>query len=387
MDVGKHILVTGGNGFIGARVVDHLMQRPDVDRVTLFLRPSSQVDRLQKLISPHNSDLYQGRLQTVFGDVREQVSVMHAVQRAQSRFNHTRDALPLTGVVHLAGLLMGDERSVRDVNTRGVMNLVGALALSRPQQPINFVQAGSLTSLGWAAVGQTDRPVSVYAKAKSEARDYLSELRQLDPYGPIVPAVFRPAVVVGAGDMAMKDLFDLAYGGRSFLITGGQNFSLPYVSVESVAQAMSQAATMNSADLRRITRDDQPFYLSDGQHTWEEIASMISEVQHGDPEAVSPLYVPLSAAKALARIQEKVSRSPKITSDKLLDAVIPYQCDGARAQQAFGLTHREVRSALAEQHQSYLDRGVYNQTLPGIAQWGLAQVGGLTSMLANRGWI
>jgi len=59
------VLVTGSNGFIGAKVVDILLEF-GFEHVRCFVRPSSRLDRLNDVIRKHSAE---GRVQIVAGDL------------------------------------------------------------------------------------------------------------------------------------------------------------------------------------------------------------------------------------------------------------------------------------------------------------------------------
>lgn len=375
----KHVLVTGANGFVGSAVVNQLLQRPDVDHVTLVLRRSSDIQLIKKYVEFNR--VLSGRVDTIYADVRDAKSI-------QQSYQQVNDRLPVTAVINLSGLLMGTREDMFAVNDKGVMNLVGAIQLTYPDHPVVFVQAGSLTELGLAKVGDNEQPVSDYALSKLSATRYLKNLK-LEAQ-PVLPVIFRPAVVIGAGDSAMRDLFNLVHTGHAFLISGGMNFALPYVPVQTVAEALVKAAVADPSYLEFRTHQDKIYYLESGHHTWEEIMRLTALAVHGDAQAAKPIYVPQILAQGLAVVEQFKAKvlpksKPRITLDKLKDAAIPYQCDGSRAREDFALKDITVADALRDQHLSYEQRGLYDAALPGVAELGLSGLSRMTSGLALLG--
>src|SRR5919198_2190819 len=104
-------LITGGTGYIGTRLVQHLSRRPDVARIVIAdVRPPRR----------HVPKTEYERL-----DVRDRAATRSLVERARP------DAL-----VHLAFVLnpIHDQRSISEVDVAGCMNVLEAASIAGVRQ-------------------------------------------------------------------------------------------------------------------------------------------------------------------------------------------------------------------------------------------------------------
>src|SRR3954469_20269057 len=171
-------LITGGSGYIGSRLVDHLSRRQDVDRIVICdlqpprrYKPKTEFQRL---------------------DVRDRSAVRTVVEQANA------DAL-----VHLAFILnpVHDEQFMYDVDVNGTRNVLEAASLAGTQQ---VLVATSSTAYG--AFPDNPEPITEehpvrgiagfsYARDKTES-DRLCQLWALE-HPERTMTIVRPCIVFG----------------------------------------------------------------------------------------------------------------------------------------------------------------------------------------------
>src|SRR4051794_20482079 len=171
-------LITGGSGYIGSRLVDHLSRRQDVERIVICdLQPPRH---------------YKPKTELVNLDVRDRLAVRETLERAQP------DAL-----VHLAFILnpSHDEDFMYEVDVNGTRNVLEAASLAGTQQ---VLVATSSTAYG--AFPDNPEPITEehpvrgiagfsYARDKTES-DRLCQLWALE-HPDRTMTIVRPCIVFG----------------------------------------------------------------------------------------------------------------------------------------------------------------------------------------------
>jgi UDP-glucose 4-epimerase len=171
-------VITGGSGYIGSRLVDHLSRRQDVERIEICdLQP------------PRHYKPKTGFTQL---DVRDREAVRGLLERANA------DAL-----VHLAFILnpVHDEQLMYDVDVNGTRNVLEAASLAGTQQ---VLVASSATAYG--AFADNPEPITEeqpvrgvagfsYARDKTES-DRLCQLWALE-HPDRTMTIVRPCIVFG----------------------------------------------------------------------------------------------------------------------------------------------------------------------------------------------
>ena len=205
----RRIIVTGGTGLIGRRVVDALRARGD--EVTVLSRGASGAERWAEPTSaPPPREALAGR----------------------------------DGVVHLAGENVGQRwtararRAIRESRELGTRNLVeGLAALDAGERPAALV---SMSAIGWYGA-RGDERVDESEPAGGDflagvVRAWEEEARRAETLGMRV-AVARTGVVLASGGGALDKMlppFKLGVGGP---VAGGRQY-VPWVHVDDVVGAL-----------------------------------------------------------------------------------------------------------------------------------------------------
>jgi nucleoside-diphosphate-sugar epimerase len=226
-----HVLVAGGAGYIGSVLVPLLLEKGH--RVTvldrLYFGDTLGLSRAR----------YGERLRIVRGDVRG--------------FDHGILA-SVDGVVDLSGISNDPSCELEPELTRSV-NVDGAkrLAVAAREHGVRrYVFSSSCSVYGHGqGLGLTEatsrRPVSLYARSKVEAEDFLLGLGRASG-GSMEVACLRLATVFGLStrmrfDLAINVMTKNAYVKRRIMVDGGGRQWRPFVHVSDVARAFELALT------------------------------------------------------------------------------------------------------------------------------------------------
>ena len=212
------ILVTGGNGFIGAVVVRMLRSRGDV--VRCLVRPTSRIDRISSL-----------GCEIVHGDLKDLDSVRRAARGCQ-------------GLIHLAGISrwdLIDSPEMREIVCGGTRNVFDAAAEAGVERTVYVSSTIAVAGSRKPAVHNEDSPYPPflekyrYARAKHEA-----EAVSLTYSDRMSVVIVNPGEVYGPDDrdlITAGNLIDFAKSDPVVVCDGGMSIC----HVEDVANGMIAA--------------------------------------------------------------------------------------------------------------------------------------------------
>ena len=188
------ILITGGTGLIGTKLVNQLTQRSH--EITLLVRPNESVKRL-------NGITY------IEGDITDISSLNTIVQ-------------PFDAVIHLAGLTHSPKKSEYfRINTEGTQNLLSACAKAGVK---HFIYISSRTA---SVTG------GAYAHSKLLAEQAVET-------STIPWTILQPAEVYGTSDReAIDKLITMIKNKKIIPIIGDGSYELAPVHVDDVVQAIT----------------------------------------------------------------------------------------------------------------------------------------------------
>jgi nucleoside-diphosphate-sugar epimerase len=304
----RHVLVTGGTGFLGRRLCAELRRRGHVVRV------------LVRRHTPAVSALAAAGAQCVRGDVRDAATLRAAIDRVDTVF-------------HLAGRLLrhGEPASLYEgVHVEGTRNLLDACRTGRGLRAVvHCSTTGVLGPTGPAAVSEDApaRPSNVYERTKAEGESLARDLAR--SWGlPLVIA--RPALVYGPGDLHLLSWFRAIHGGYYRVVGRGDNVLHP-VYVDDVVEGLLRCAEPPARDGR--------VYNLVGERPLP-IRELAAEIGRAVSRPLSPRHVPLGVARAIAALLEAVpglpaSRLP-LTRGRITFMTESRAYSGARARDELG---------------------------------------------------
>jgi nucleoside-diphosphate-sugar epimerase len=231
------ILVTGSNGFIGTRVVAALLERGLVN-LRCFVRPSSRLDNLQKILAGHPGGK---TVEIVSGDLLSMEDCRRAAQ-------------DISIVVHLAA---GFDKSFAGAFMNSALatrNLMEALLeVGRPKRFVNVSSFAVYSNLQMERGALLDEscPLEDHPQERHDAYGFgkLKQEELVREYGrqrglPYV--ILRPGAVYGPGKPDLSGRVGIDTFGF-FIHLGGDN-ELPLTFVENCADAIVLAALTPGVD-------------------------------------------------------------------------------------------------------------------------------------------
>jgi len=317
-----NVLVTGGTGFIGSRLIDFLLGRGGVEIFVLVRDPG----RLRGLSGKPGLRILKGDLFSI-------------------------PPLPssLEVVFHLAGLTKAvKSNDYYTVNRNGTASLFQNLR-DRGLRP-RVVHLSSLAAVGPSsparAVREDDpaRPVSPYGESKLQAEEAALSFRNDFPV-----TVLRVAAVYGPGDEDFLVYFKYLKMGILPLFGPDKKYlSLCYV--HDLVRAMDTSSRLKEAA-------GEIFNIADGTpYSWEDIGRSAAEAMG---KKVLPVRIPLWAAYLAASGSEIVSKltgKPRpVNRSKYRDMKQPgWVADVRKAKEVLGFeTARPLDEAISETVQWY----------------------------------
>lgn len=311
----RRTLVTGGNGFIGARVVRRLLK--EGGHVRCLLRAGSRIDRIQGL-----------PCETSLGDVRDAGAVERAMNGCDT-------------VIHLAS-----PSSWTDINSPALPDVVvggtsHVLQAASAHGGVRVVFVSSATAINGSpepVVHDEESPFTLpldqylYPRVKREAE----ALCRKAAAGGLHVVMVNPTEVYGPDDTGMitaGTLVDFANSAPAVVCTGGTSV----VHVDDVAQGAVAALDKG--------RSGERYILGGENVSVEDLARITLGVLGRTPRT---LKVPNSLLRFIARVGPLMHIPLPFNP-----AVVPYgtlfwYMSSAKAQRELGVSFRDARTTLGE---------------------------------------
>lgn len=294
------VLVTGGTGFIGTHLLEHLSAGGE--SVRALVRRA----RMARVLPPG--------VEAVYGDLASGVGVQEAL-------------LGVDAVIHLAGVTKA--LHTRDYYT-GNVGATEQLARAMAGRGIRLVHVSSLAAMGPSCAGTPltedaePHPLTHYGKSKLEAERVV---RDLAPDAVIV----RPPVVYGPRDTDVFQLLKSISKGLVLEISGGERwFSAIYVK-DLVKGLLAALGTPCAAGRSYFLAHARPL-------SWGQLGASAARIMRRTPRVVAVPFGVANAVGACAEIWARMTGKPGIISrEKIAEArCVAWTCDTARATQELG---------------------------------------------------
>lgn len=312
---GRRTLVTGGNGFIGSRVVRRLLEQGH--RVRCLLRAESRTDRLTSL-----------SYETAVGDVRDSASVEAAMAGCDA-------------VIHLASPSSWTEINspvLPDVVVGGTGHVLRA-ALAHEAMRVVFVSsATAINGSAHPVIHDEESPFTLpldqylYPRVKREAE---ALCRQAAKDGLRVVMV-NPTEVYGPNDTGLitaGTLVDFARGAPAVVCTGGTSVA----HVDDVAEGAVAALDKG--------RSGERYILGGENLSVEDLARMTLEILGRKPRT---LRIPNSLLRGIARVAARLPIALPFNPAAVPYGTLFWYMSSAKAQRELGVSFRGARATLGD---------------------------------------
>jgi dihydroflavonol-4-reductase len=196
--------IAGGTGFIGSYIIDDLIRKGI--QVRALVRNSSNTERLMNR-----------GIDFVYGDVLDSSSLKKNIGDIDLVFS-------AFGILGQWGM---PEQTYRNINTKGVKNLIESCLDSGIKQFIHISSAGVLGPLPDGVVADESfpyNPSNLYEETKCEAEKELISFAKREGL-PIT--IIRPEFVYGPGDIHVLGLFKAVQAGKFFILGNGRSLLHP----------------------------------------------------------------------------------------------------------------------------------------------------------------
>ncbi|RXK85179.1 SDR family NAD(P)-dependent oxidoreductase [Chlorobaculum sp. 24CR] len=327
----KKIVVTGGTGFIGSRLVHRLAAQGE--DVHALVRPSSDLASLKECID---------NITLVFGDVTDPSSVFKAIEGADE-------------VYHCAGITyMGDRKNplLQRINVDGTSHVLEACRRAGVKR---VVHVSSITAVGISGPNRKFNEESrwnfdmidlEYARTKYAAEEIVADevKKGLDC------VIVVPAFVFGAGDInfnAGRIIKDVYKRKMPFYPMGG----ICVVDVEIVVDCLIAAMQRGRTGERYIVGGDNV--------SFRELAQTIMQVtgvhQSSFPLPVWAAHV-ISFLLRFSRGRNKISKLFNITMFTVASKFLYF--DSSKAQLELGMRYEPFEKSIRRTFEWYRERGM-----------------------------
>jgi uncharacterized protein YbjT (DUF2867 family) len=259
------ILLTGGTGFIGSRIVRAL--RVEDRAVRALVRDHADADRLQAL-----------GCETVFGDMTDATSLRAAVEGCDT-------------VIHLVAILQGKPSEFDRVMTQGTRDLVAAAQ-----------EAGVRRFVLMSALGFDDQTKDLvpYYRAKWQ-------MEQDVKASGLEHVIFRPSFVFGPGGGALEQFKKIAKLAPVTPVVGPGTQRIQPIWVDDVAAYYAAAVDKPEAANRTFELGGPDVV------TWNEFWARLKRAQGLHRPS---LHIPFAVMRAQAVVLERLPKPP-VTRDQL----------------------------------------------------------------------
>jgi nucleoside-diphosphate-sugar epimerase len=331
------ILVTGGTGFLGARILAELATHESGIRA--LRRPGSSLDLFTSVFKDRfgENDVYRRNIDWVEGDVNDYYSLEDAL-------------LGVSRVIHAAGLVSfhpADKARLMEVNAEGTENLVNACIHREVRK---LVHISSVAAIGRADVSEALSEKTVWKNSPANSNYAVSkyaaerEVWRGSEEG-LQTVILNPGILLGSGDWkyGTPTLFSRVWEGMPFYTEGSNG-------VTDVSDVAALAVRMMQSDIT-----GERFIVVTENMSYRELFSEIAKAL-GKPEPKKKAgAVELRLAMWNDSIRQALGgRKALITKETVRNAMSRSVYDTKALQAAMPYTFKPIRETIQETAAAFL---------------------------------
>lgn len=290
------VLVTGGTGFVGHRVIEELLHRGH--EVRCLMRPGSE----KKLLGAEAA-------QIVYGDVTQPLSLPPAMSGCDA-------------VVHLVGIIREFPHqgiTFQKLHVEATANVVAAAK-----------QANIRRYLHMSALEAKPAPVAGYHQTKQQAEELVMA-------SGLNYSIFRPSIIYGPGDAFINVFKQQIEKLRLVPVIGDGRYQLQPVPVWQVAQGFALALETPLSENRSYD------VAGPDPVTFDDLIDTLAKVLK---KKALKLHLPVWPIRLSAGLLQGFSWFP-VTTDQISMLLAGNTCDPSAYYQDFGLKSLSLKAGLA----------------------------------------
>ncbi len=266
-----NILVTGGAGFIGSHLVDHLVSKKH-NLIVLDNLSTGELSNIKQHIES-------GRIVFIEGDIRN--------SRAISRATRSVDA-----IIHLAALISVEESKLEpilyhQVNVTGTLKLLKAAVKSKVKHFIFTSSAAVYGNPVKLPINENHplNPISIYGATKIAAEQYIKTYSNLHGLKTTILRIFNaygPRQKYNPYAGVITIFINNALNNKPLIIYGDGNQTRDFIYVKDVAKAIELAIESQTQGIFNIATG-KPTTINQLASTIRELVNPKIEILHDKP--------------------------------------------------------------------------------------------------------